>query len=189
MYEKITVLIATDIVCWFPVCIMTFLSMSGVVLDPLAYAVSAIVLLPMNSSLNPIIYATPLSAVKKSISDWRKKLRERRRSTPSKETARSDSAHVAGHTEKSVWFRFGNHRLSNFTVYFAVICEHIILLSLVWMFYAFIGVCARCSKFQLKLFEKASLIQSVSYPKVRYHIFLVQRISREKFLLLTQRWY
>jgi len=82
MYRKITVLIATDMICWFPVCIMTFLSMSGVVLDPLAYAVSAIVLLPINSSLNPIIYATPISAVKKAIRDWRKELRQRQRSTP-----------------------------------------------------------------------------------------------------------
>ena len=67
MYRKISVLIGTDMCCWFPVCIMTFLSMGGQVLDPMAYAVSAVVLLPINSSLNPIIYATPFAWVKKLV--------------------------------------------------------------------------------------------------------------------------
>jgi len=70
MYRKISILIATDMCCWFPVCIMTFLSMSGVVLHPLSYAIAVIVLLPINSSLNPIIYTTPFGPVKKLLTKW-----------------------------------------------------------------------------------------------------------------------
>nr|CAB3263499.1 low-density lipoprotein receptor-related protein 2-like [Phallusia mammillata] len=56
LHRKITLLIATDMTCWFPLCFMSFLSMGGVILPPVAYALSAIVFLPINSSLNPIIY-------------------------------------------------------------------------------------------------------------------------------------
>ncbi|CAK8676610.1 unnamed protein product [Clavelina lepadiformis] len=55
--RKIAMLIATDMCCWLPICIMTFISMSGVSLPSTAYAESAIILLPINSSLDPIIYA------------------------------------------------------------------------------------------------------------------------------------
>ena len=54
--RKITALILTDMCCWLPICIMTFLSMAGVSLEPAAYAASAVILLPINSSINPIIY-------------------------------------------------------------------------------------------------------------------------------------
>ena len=42
--------------CWLPICIMTFLSMAGMSLEPAAYAASAVILLPIKSSINPIIY-------------------------------------------------------------------------------------------------------------------------------------
>jgi len=107
MYRKITVLIATDIACWFPVCFMTFLSMSGVVLDPLAYAVSAIVLLPINSSLNPIIYATPYNAIVKLI---RNKLTFRQRLFTSRfkntsRTVSSDTGNDSSAKVTRVWIR------------------------------------------------------------------------------------
>jgi len=54
--RKITILILTDMCCWLPICVMSFLSIAGTALPPVLYAVSAITLLPVNSSLNPIIY-------------------------------------------------------------------------------------------------------------------------------------
>ena len=56
MQRKIYRLIATDFCCWVPISIMVFVNFSGFVLPPLSYAVSAIVLLPINSALNPVLY-------------------------------------------------------------------------------------------------------------------------------------
>ncbi|XP_077967743.1 uncharacterized protein LOC144421975 [Styela clava] len=62
LQRKITILIATDVCCWLPICIMTFVSHNGIWITGEVYAVSAIVLLPINSSLNPIIYSNILSS-------------------------------------------------------------------------------------------------------------------------------
>ncbi|XP_076811061.1 uncharacterized protein LOC143453561 [Clavelina lepadiformis] len=61
MQRNITFLIATDMCCWLPICIMTFISMSGISLPPMAYAASAIGLLPINSAVNPLIYSNAFS--------------------------------------------------------------------------------------------------------------------------------
>lgn len=46
-----------DFLCLVPVCMIAFVSVAGVEIDNLAYAISAIVLLPINSALNPLIYS------------------------------------------------------------------------------------------------------------------------------------
>ena len=56
MQRKITILILTDVTCWLPICVMSLLSMGSIVIPSILYAVSAIILLPINSSLNPVIY-------------------------------------------------------------------------------------------------------------------------------------
>ena len=96
MYRKITVLIITDMCCWFPVCIMTFLSMSGVVLSPTAYAASAVVLLPINSSLNPVIYAAPLEALRST--KFMQRLRQRRQKRHATRATQFASPHKANTT-------------------------------------------------------------------------------------------
>ncbi|CAK8675570.1 unnamed protein product [Clavelina lepadiformis] len=58
MQRKIIRLIATDFCCWVPITIMAFINFSGVPVPNVAYAVSAIVLLPINSALNPILYSS-----------------------------------------------------------------------------------------------------------------------------------
>lgn len=60
MQRKILRLVMTDFCCWVPISIMAFLNLGGVRLPGLAYAVSAIILLPINSALNPIIYSNVL---------------------------------------------------------------------------------------------------------------------------------
>uniref|UniRef100_H2XR57 G-protein coupled receptors family 1 profile domain-containing protein n=1 Tax=Ciona intestinalis TaxID=7719 RepID=H2XR57_CIOIN len=56
LQRKISILILTDFSCWLPVCLMTFISYRESGLPSFVYSVSAIILLPINSSLNPIIY-------------------------------------------------------------------------------------------------------------------------------------
>ncbi|XP_076799429.1 uncharacterized protein LOC143444168 isoform X2 [Clavelina lepadiformis] len=58
LQRKIIRLIASDFCCWVPVSIMTFLNMGGIKLPSIAYVISAVILLPVNSSLNPILYSS-----------------------------------------------------------------------------------------------------------------------------------
>ena len=48
---------ATDFCCWIPITIMVFINFSGTSVSDIAYVISAIVLLPINSALNPILYS------------------------------------------------------------------------------------------------------------------------------------
>lgn len=57
MQRKIMVLIGTDIACWLPICILAFCSYLGIYLSDIVYIVAAVVLLPINSAVNPIIYS------------------------------------------------------------------------------------------------------------------------------------
>ena len=54
--RKIYRLIASDFCSWVPISIMAFVNFSGVTIPSVAYPVSAIVLLPINSALNPILH-------------------------------------------------------------------------------------------------------------------------------------
>ena len=63
MQRKITILIFVDVACWLPICIMSFLSMGSIVIPSILYAVSAIILLPINSSLNPVIYTDVIQKI------------------------------------------------------------------------------------------------------------------------------
>jgi len=55
--RKIYRLLVTDFCCWVPISILVFVNFSGIRLPELVYAISAIVLLPINSALNPILYS------------------------------------------------------------------------------------------------------------------------------------
>ena len=57
MQKKIYRLMATDFCCWIPITIMVFINFSGTSVSDIAYVISAIVLLPINSALNPILYS------------------------------------------------------------------------------------------------------------------------------------
>ena len=61
MQQKIFRIIATDFCCWVPISILAFLSTFGVTLQPQAHIISAVVLLPINSALNPILYSDVFS--------------------------------------------------------------------------------------------------------------------------------
>ena len=55
--KKIIFLVATDGFCWMPLCIIAFLSFYGYKLSDITYLISACVLLPINSAINPLIYS------------------------------------------------------------------------------------------------------------------------------------
>ncbi|CAK8690636.1 unnamed protein product [Clavelina lepadiformis] len=57
LQNRLARLIFTDFLCWIPVCLMAYLKLAGVYLSPDVYAISAGVLLPINSALNPLLYS------------------------------------------------------------------------------------------------------------------------------------
>ena len=54
MQKRIARIIATDFFCWIPVCVMAYVRL-GVEFSDIIYQISAVVLLPINSAMNPII--------------------------------------------------------------------------------------------------------------------------------------
>uniref|UniRef100_H2Y257 G-protein coupled receptors family 1 profile domain-containing protein n=1 Tax=Ciona intestinalis TaxID=7719 RepID=H2Y257_CIOIN len=56
LQARIMRLVFTDFCCWMPICVMAFVSLSGIRIDKVVYAVTAGFLLPINSAVNPLIY-------------------------------------------------------------------------------------------------------------------------------------
>ena len=59
MQKRIARIIATDFCCWIPICVMAFLRL-GVEFSDIAYQISAVLLLPINSAMNPILFSSLL---------------------------------------------------------------------------------------------------------------------------------
>ena len=60
LQRRIAVLVCSDCACWLPICTIAFLHFGGVQMLPTTYAVTAVILLPINSALNPIFYSNAL---------------------------------------------------------------------------------------------------------------------------------
>ena len=57
MATKFALIVGTDFLCWMPIIIMGFLSASGAAeIPPDVYAWTAVIILPLNSALNPFLY-------------------------------------------------------------------------------------------------------------------------------------
>ena len=54
MQRRIARIIATDFCCWLPICIMAYVRL-GVRFSDIVYQISAVLLLPINSALNPFL--------------------------------------------------------------------------------------------------------------------------------------
>ena len=84
IHKRIARIILTDFFCWVPICLMTFCGLSGAVTIPTwMYSFTAVVLLPINSALNPIIYSDIAQTLFKTVKDKfhfkvTKKLRRRK---------------------------------------------------------------------------------------------------------------
>jgi len=58
LQRKIIKLVVTDFSCWVPICVMVFIHFSeAVTLGGIYYVVTAVILLPINSVLNPLLYS------------------------------------------------------------------------------------------------------------------------------------
>ena len=54
MQKRIARIIATDFCCWIPICVMAYLRL-GVDFSDIVYQISAVLLLPINSAINPFL--------------------------------------------------------------------------------------------------------------------------------------
>ena len=74
MAKRLVFIIMTDFCCWMPIIIINILSLTGNFYDPnkIAYVWIAVFVLPLNSSLNPILYTFSTKRAKRSLNPRRK---------------------------------------------------------------------------------------------------------------------
>ncbi|XP_063709223.1 relaxin receptor 2-like [Culicoides brevitarsis] len=65
--RRFAVIVATDCICWLPVIVVKLAALGGVQISPYIYAWLAVLVLPINSSLNPIIYTLTTAQFKQQI--------------------------------------------------------------------------------------------------------------------------
>ena len=61
MQKRVARLVITDFFCWVPICLMSFIHLGGTEVPDFAYAFSAVILLPINSAINPFLYSNTLA--------------------------------------------------------------------------------------------------------------------------------
>ena len=57
MQKRIARIIVTDFCCWIPICILAYVRL-GVYFSDIAYQITAVLLLPINSALNPFLFSS-----------------------------------------------------------------------------------------------------------------------------------
>ena len=57
MQKRIARIILTDFCSWIPICIMAYVRLLGVEFSDIAYQISAVLLLPINSAMNPFLFS------------------------------------------------------------------------------------------------------------------------------------
>ena len=69
MAKRLVFIVMTDFCCWMPIIIINILSLTGNFDDPnkIAYVWIAVFVLPLNSSLNPILYTFSTERAKRSL--------------------------------------------------------------------------------------------------------------------------
>ena len=69
MAKRLVFIVMTDFCCWMPIIIINILSLTGNFDDPnkIAYVWIAVFVLPLNSSLNPILYTFSTESAKRSL--------------------------------------------------------------------------------------------------------------------------
>ncbi|XP_076813046.1 uncharacterized protein LOC143459693 [Clavelina lepadiformis] len=78
--NRIARLIVTDFCCWMPICILVYLNFGGVKVSPEADIITAGLLLPINSALNPILYSPFVESFFETLT---RRVKERSRRTKS----------------------------------------------------------------------------------------------------------
>ena len=77
MARRMAFIILTDFLCWMPVIVIGMLSLIGKFHDPekQAYVWIAVFVLPVNSSINPILYTFSTPSVKRKVTEQKDRLR------------------------------------------------------------------------------------------------------------------
>ena len=67
--RRMMIIIVTDFVCWFPVIVISILTLTGKLYDPTkkVYAWIAVFVLPVNSAINPLLYTFSTPYVREKI--------------------------------------------------------------------------------------------------------------------------
>nr|XP_039261881.1 uncharacterized protein LOC120338026 [Styela clava] len=97
MQKKVTMIIITDFLCWMPICIMGFLQVAGMNIPNDAYLPVGLMIIPINSMLNPILYYVPSKAIKYLLALFtRKKVHAKHKpaiETPEKKIGKNEKQH------------------------------------------------------------------------------------------------
>ena len=67
MQKRIARIIATDFACWIPICIMSYARIGGVELSNVIYQITAVILLPINSAINPLLFSSVIDKLMKRV--------------------------------------------------------------------------------------------------------------------------
>ncbi|EDV24723.1 uncharacterized protein TRIADDRAFT_24941, partial [Trichoplax adhaerens] len=63
--RNMVLIVGTDLCCWIPIIIMTYLTLANIPIDKTIFAWVAVFVLPLNSAVNPIIYTMSLTIFRK----------------------------------------------------------------------------------------------------------------------------
>ena len=58
LQKRIARIIATDFCCWLPTCVLAYVRMCGIELSLIIYEITAVLLLPINSAVNPFLFSS-----------------------------------------------------------------------------------------------------------------------------------
>ena len=62
--HKLAIVVMSDFLCWFTIGVMGMMALSGKPVSQGAYALSAILIVPINSAINPLLYTVPTAKKK-----------------------------------------------------------------------------------------------------------------------------
>ena len=57
--RQLSLVVISDFLCWFPVGLMGLMALAGHRVTKDAYVLSAVVIVPINSAINPLLYTVP----------------------------------------------------------------------------------------------------------------------------------
>ena len=97
LQQKVSIIIATDFICWVPFVILCWLHFTGTVNGAPYYPLFSVVILPINSVINPLLYSNVITtnskdAIKKVISGSTRIFREKTSSATKSSYATTNSS-------------------------------------------------------------------------------------------------
>ena len=57
--RQLSLVVISDFFCWFPIAVMGLMALAGHEVSKDAYVLSAVVIVPINSAINPLLYTVP----------------------------------------------------------------------------------------------------------------------------------